>query len=105
MIKVILDKPTLERLGGLIGPLALCDDTGKLRGHFIPAPDSDSYRTVEVSFTKEDLDRATQDPNGHVLAELYRSAKVPFTKDELDRFAKEPGGRTLDEIMKDLEQR
>jgi hypothetical protein len=105
MTKVLLDKPTLERLGGLSNPMILCDETGRVRGHFIPAVDWKLFRKVDVPFTSEELDRAAQEPDGRLLAELYRTAEVPFTEEELDRFEKEPGGRTLVEIMKDLEGR
>jgi hypothetical protein len=77
MTRVILDEATLAKLHNLREPLELCDEAGRVLGHISPAVDPSLYRTVQV----------------------------PFTEEELDRFEQEPGGRSLAEILADLERK
>lgn len=76
MTKIILDKPTMERLQDLRLPLALCDENGLIRGHFIPTVDPESYRKIAVPFSEEDLDIAQQEQGGRPLAEILKDLNV-----------------------------
>jgi hypothetical protein len=70
--KIVLDKPTMDRLGGLQNPLVICDETGLVRGHFIPSVDPELYRTVQVPFTEEELDSAEKEEGGRPLADILK---------------------------------
>ena len=75
MTRITLDPAALANLDRLTEPVEVCDTSGRVVGYFHPAADE----------------------------RLYRSVQVPFTDEELDRFEQEPGGRSLAEIISDLE--
>jgi hypothetical protein len=81
MSSVVLDSEVLERLRQPGGRVEIRDEAGQLAGYFTPPSD----HTTESN--------------------PYRSVEVPFSDEDLDRFEEEPGGRSLDEILRDLEGR
>ncbi len=74
MTQLVLDAETARKLREAGQYTELRDPAGAILGYFRPAVSSDDYKKYEK----------------------------PFTKEELDRARNEPGGRTLDEIMRDL---
>lgn len=81
MSSVVLDSRVIERLRQPGGRVEIRDEAGELAGYFTPRRENP------------------------MASSLYRTVEVPFTDEELDRFEHEPGGRSLDEILKDLEKR
>ena len=61
MEKVVLDAATLAKLRNGPGPVEVCDESGRVVGHFTPATDPTLYRTVVVPFSEEELDQAEQE--------------------------------------------
>ena len=57
---------------------AFCDERGNVLGYYVPVKQP--------------------------TAEDYAWAKAQFTKEELDRLSQQTGGRSLQEIMRDLER-
>jgi hypothetical protein len=78
LYKLVLDDELRRRLFDLTGIVKLCDESGKVVGHVLPA----------------DLPL--------VLLEGLR--KCPYSEEELERSRQEKGGKTLDEILKGLGQ-
>lgn len=69
MTKVIVDSATRDQLMHVQKPLELCDDAGRVLGHFIPAPDASQIGTgPQVS--EEELDRRERAGGGRQLAEI-----------------------------------
>jgi hypothetical protein len=77
MIRVTLDPATLDRLGDYRQTLELCDDSGRVVGHFVPANAPVSSDDMEPQISEE----------------------------ELQRREREGGGRSLQAILADLEKR
>jgi hypothetical protein len=76
--KVVLDDDLRRRLFDLTGIVKLCDESGKVVGHVVPA----------------DLP----------LVILEGLRKCPYSEADLERFRQEKGGKTLEEILKGLGQ-
>jgi hypothetical protein len=66
MTRLTLDADTLSKLRHLTEPMEVYDESGRHLGYITPSP----YRTVEVPFTEEELDRREQEPGGRALAEI-----------------------------------
>jgi hypothetical protein len=77
MTKVIFDQTTLSKLRSGNGAVEICDESGRLMGHFYPAQ----------------------------ARSLYKNLVIPITEEELERREKELGGRPLAEILADLEKK
>jgi hypothetical protein len=76
MTRVVVDDVMRARLGGLTDQVELCDESGRVLGHFIP---------------REGVPGLPAGADG-----------CPYTAEELRRFQQETGGRPLAEIWKDL---
>jgi hypothetical protein len=69
MTKVIVDSATREQLVSAKKPLELCDETGCLLGHFIPALTASQCGTGP-QISEAELDRREQAGGGRPLAEI-----------------------------------
>jgi hypothetical protein len=78
LYKIVLDDDLRTRLFDLTGIVKLCDKSGKVVGHVLPA-----NLPIEV---------------------LDGLRKCPHSEEELERARQEKGGKTLDEILKGLGQ-
>jgi hypothetical protein len=65
MTKVIFDKETLKRMPDMKEKITICDESGKILGHFIPA-------TITSPNTEEELDEFEKELSGRPLAEILR---------------------------------
>jgi hypothetical protein len=74
--KVIVDASTVAKLVGLRESAEICDGSGRLLGHFIPA----------VDYSQE-------------------GGRPPISEEELKRRERQGGGRSLATILADLEKR
>jgi hypothetical protein len=72
MTKFVLDSETAQKLRDAAQCIQLCDPTGATIGYFRPEVDPELYRTIKEPFTKEQLDRARNDPSGRPLKEIMR---------------------------------
>jgi hypothetical protein len=74
MTQIQIDPALQQQLNGTTNPVALCDASGRILGHFLPEPE--------------------------YMRMLYASFKSPLSDEELARRESEPGEYTLDEIWK-----
>jgi hypothetical protein len=74
MTKITIDAATFEKLKEVREKAELCDENGRIVGHFVPGP--------------------PRDAQGRII--------VPFTDKEIDEMAKQSGGRQLTDIFDDL---
>jgi hypothetical protein len=72
-----VDRETIAKLNKIAEAIELCDDSGRVLGHFFPI-----------------LDPA-----------IYRSQEPQISEDEMTRRERAGGGRSLAAIMADLEKR
>jgi hypothetical protein len=74
MTRVTIDTATLATLQQVHDIVELCDESGRVVGHFHPGP--------------------PRDANGKII--------VPFSEEEIEEFSKQDGGRPLKDIFNDL---
>ena len=79
MTQIQIDPALQQQLNGTTNPVALCDASGRILGHFLPEPE--------------------------YLRMLYATIKCPLSEEEIARREAEPGEYTLEEIWKELGQR
>lgn len=72
MVRVTIDQVVRSKLGGLDSPLELCDETGRVVGHFIPVEDHSIYEGVESPVSDEELDRRLREESGRPLEDILR---------------------------------
>jgi hypothetical protein len=70
MNRVIVDPATLARLRDARQTLELCDDSGLVVGHFVPALDPSERARLEPQVSEEELDRRLRAGGGRSLAEI-----------------------------------
>lgn len=75
---VVLDAPTLQKLGRLESFVEVRDETGKVLGWFAPCVDG---------------------------MQLPKALRPKISQEEIERRSREGGGRPLADIMADLEKR
>jgi hypothetical protein len=91
MTKITVNAEMMAKLHHLTEPTELCDESGKILGHFYPAvPGNGTERQPRSPFSKEELERRRQ---------------LRISEEEIDRRVRQGGGRTLAEILADLEKR
>jgi hypothetical protein len=74
MTRVTIDAATLAKLQGQHQIVEICDEAGRVVGHFHPGP--------------------PRDANGNII--------VPFSEEEIEELSKQRGGRPLRDILNDL---
>lgn len=79
MTKLFVDAGFGAKLNGIIGPVEVCDASGRTLGYFHPSAEGAQLSS--------------------------RSSKSPFSEEEIERRCQEPGGRELKEILADLNRR
>ena len=75
MTQVVVDKTLLAQLRGLTEPLELCDASGRILAHLVPALDPSLYEPVEPQLSPEELQRRREEPDystAEVLAHLEK---------------------------------
>ncbi len=70
MTRVIVDPATRAKLADAHDPLEICDDSGKVSGHFIPLPDASRGESAGPQVAEEELDRRERAGGGRGLAEI-----------------------------------
>jgi hypothetical protein len=76
MPQIIVDKALLAQLHGLAQPLELCDASGRVLAHLVPALDPSQYEPVEPELSEEELQRRRLEPDystEEVLAHLEKT--------------------------------
>lgn len=71
---VVVDVATSSQLVGLEMPVEVCDESGRMLGHFVPASDDvrQVYEWAMTQISDEELDRRRQEPDGRTTAEVLR---------------------------------
>jgi hypothetical protein len=75
MTQVVVDQALLAQLHGLTQPLELCDGSGRVLAHLVPALDPSQYELVEPELSQEELQRRRLEPDystEEVLAHLEK---------------------------------
>jgi hypothetical protein len=70
MTQVIIDSSTKAKLVHLTGRAEICDEFGKVLGHFTPVFDPSQYEGIEPDSSEEELDRRQKEGGGRTLAEI-----------------------------------
>lgn len=60
MTMIVIDSVTRRKLQAASQPVELCDESGKVLGHFLPAVDLSEYEGVECPSSDEELDRISR---------------------------------------------
>jgi hypothetical protein len=78
MTRLIVDSTTGARLSQVKHPLELCDDSGRVLGHFVPAVDPALYPKLEPQISEDEMRRREQKGGGRplsaILADLEKRA-------------------------------
>jgi len=72
MIRIVLDDPTLAKLGGLGQPTELCDESGRVVGYVTPAVTQSLYATLKSPHSDEELRRREQEQETFSTEEVLR---------------------------------
>jgi hypothetical protein len=70
MNRVIVDPLTQAQLVNAQQKLELCDDSGRILGHFIPVEDRSSRMRREPQISDEEIERRVCQGGGRPLAEI-----------------------------------
>ena len=70
MSRLIVDLSTQTQLANVYETLELCDDSGRVLGHFIPALDWSRCKGIEPQISEEELQRREQQGGGRSLAQI-----------------------------------
>jgi hypothetical protein len=70
MSRLTVDSATLSRLQGLSEPVDLCDEQGRIVGHFVPYPGGLTSAAPELDIPEEELDRRAANFHGRPLETL-----------------------------------
>ena len=70
MSPLTVDSATLAKLQGLSEPVDLCDEQGRIVGHFVPYPAGLSAADLELDIPEEELDRRAANFQGRPLGDL-----------------------------------
>jgi len=76
MGQIFLDQELRSRLNGMTEEMQVRDESGQIVGYFVPAIAYNKLRAATI--------------------------EVPFSKEEIDQFRKSGGAQTLEEIWKHL---
>jgi hypothetical protein len=71
MTRLIVDASLPEKLSGLVQPVELCDQTGRVLGRYFPKLDPSEYGPLEPQISKEELERRKRDKG-----KTYTTAEV-----------------------------
>ena len=66
---VILDQAATAKLGRYGDPVLVCDETGRVLGHFVPAVPA-QHLDLEPQISEEELRKREQRTEGRTLAEI-----------------------------------
>lgn len=70
MTRVVVDSATLTKLREAQQTLEVCDDFGRVVGHFVPTADRSRCSALEPQVSEEELDRRQRLGGGRSLAEI-----------------------------------
>ncbi len=72
MTQIIVDAALIEKLSGLLEPVQLCDEHGRVLGDFCPVIDRSMYKGVDAPASAEELDRRDRETGGLTTEEVLR---------------------------------
>ena len=70
MVRVTVDQAFCAKLGGLDLPVELCDEQGRVVGHFIPEQNRSAYEGTEPPISDEELERRFREESGRPLSDI-----------------------------------
>ncbi|MEX2120852.1 MAG: hypothetical protein WD847_14770 [Pirellulales bacterium] len=75
MVKLIVDEALGRELNSVQGPVALCDPSGRVLGHFVPLSTLREQQQAmdECPYTEAELERLERQTGGRTLAEIWKS--------------------------------
>jgi hypothetical protein len=71
MTRMIVDAAFAAKLPTLTEPVELCDTSGRVLGHYFPAPELSEYEPLEPQVSEEELTRRSKsDEKTYTTAEV-----------------------------------
>ncbi|MEX2317198.1 MAG: hypothetical protein WD669_08600 [Pirellulales bacterium] len=70
MTRVTIDAATLAKFQGLEKLVEVCDEAGRIIGHFYPGPPRDAEGKIIVPFSDEEIHRRLQERTGRPLKDI-----------------------------------
>jgi hypothetical protein len=70
MTRVIVDETLRNKLGNLLEPLELCDESGRVLARVVPFHDLDGYEPWEPPISEEELQRREQSSKWHTTEQV-----------------------------------
>lgn len=71
MVRITVDSETLSRLGNLVQPAELQDESGRLLAYLTPVVDRSVYANADPGISEEELDRREAEEDGRPLSEIW----------------------------------
>jgi hypothetical protein len=75
MTQITLDSTASSKLNHLIGPVDLCDPSGRVLGQFVPRIDMTEWEPVSPDVSEEELDRREQSTEWYTTEEALARLK------------------------------
>jgi hypothetical protein len=72
MGRITVDPTTLARLQGIGRTMELCDESGRVVGHFVPVLDTPIASGSEPQISEEEIQRRLQEGGGRPLADILK---------------------------------
>lgn len=72
MIRIVIDDPTLAKLGGLDEPVELCDTSGRVVGYVTPSDSRSHYANLKSPHSDEELRQRAQEQETFSTEEVLR---------------------------------
>jgi hypothetical protein len=70
MTRVIVDAVTKARLAHVREMSLLCDESGQVLGHFVPAVEESGRSPMEPQISAEEIERRLREGGGRTLAQI-----------------------------------
>jgi hypothetical protein len=76
MDRIVLDESSTAKLSQLAGSAEVCDEMGRVIGHFRPLVEVALYRDADPGISEDELDRREQDPVLYTTPEVLARLKA-----------------------------
>jgi hypothetical protein len=70
MTRVIVDETLRNKLGNLLEPVELCDESGRVLARVVPLQDLDDYELWEPPISEEELQRRERSEKWHTTEQV-----------------------------------
>jgi hypothetical protein len=70
MTKIIVDETLRSKLHNLRQPLEFCDESGRVLGNFLPAPDLSDFEPCDPEISEEELRQREESSDWYTIQEV-----------------------------------